>query len=96
MRKISELEIVSFHKDNDPDDYTRICSRLVVDGYTPYGKVYTHGGYLMRDFVKYEYFPADDEEYNVEFEDDENDGEVIQEHPWEEQDFFTEVGDLDE
>lgn len=95
MRKISELEIVAFHKASSPNDYTRMCSRLVGAGYTPYGKVYTHGDYLMRDFVQYEYFPADDEEY-MEFEENENDGEVIQEHPWEEQDFFTEVGDIDE
>ena len=96
MRKISSLEIVTFHKADSPREFIRRCCDLVQDGFTPYGKPYTHGEYLLRDFVKYEYFPAGDEEYeDDEYEDDEDEEEeeVIQ-HPWETEDFFTEIGDI--
>lgn len=77
------MEVAALHNSNDPHEYARMCRRLVENGFTPYGKPYTHGSYLIREFVKYEY---DIVEPDFEFEEDE---EVnTNGDPWEDHDFF--------
>jgi hypothetical protein len=98
MRRISHLEIVVHSENYSPSDYTDMCSHLVGDGYTPYGKPYFHGEYLMREFVKYEYDYGEDIAEFEELEQRPQEEDAAMQGPhdpstplWDEHDFFEEI-----
>jgi hypothetical protein len=98
MRRISHMEIAILSDNSSPSGYTDTCSHLVGDGYTPYGKPYIHGEYLMREFVKYEYDYGEDIAEFAEFEQLPQEEEVAMQVPqdantpiWDEHDFFEEI-----
>lgn len=90
MRKITEMVVVTFSPSGSIHDYKRGCNRLVTEGFTPYGKPYTSGSVLFREFVKYEYIPPAEPE---EWEEDVMEEQVVPEDPWETHDFFEDIDD---
>jgi hypothetical protein len=94
MRVISEMATAVLHSANSARDYTERCSHLVRQGFTPYGKPYKHGDYLIREFVKYSYTPVDEPRF--EWEEEADEGTMVPEDPWETHDYFESINGFEE
>ena len=64
--------------------YAHECGLAVMEGFVPYGSPYQSGDDCVREFVKYEYDPMEEDEWDDDEEDE-------PQQPFETEDFFRDI-----